>query len=270
VGAEVGDVIRAGQSTSSNKTTNLKGNAEFQNFKVTNTRAVGVAARFVVKPGNPPFHVSSGVTVPKLNADRVDGVHAAGLLKKKDYDVDKNLVVDDAESLGGVEAADFVQKTGSWSCAGTGWQPVGSDMDYFAVNSMRHRTSTNGNGMFRCSVTVPDGVTMASVTYALHDTNAASNVNSCSLWRTGMTGSPGGETNLAPSVATSGTPGATTLTSAVTNGLVDNSAYSYFVQCNPGAGDSTTGIYGATINYSANGAGAAPGGKADVGSSLEE
>jgi hypothetical protein len=102
VGAAVGDVIRAGQSTSANKTTNLKGSAEFQNFKVTNTRAVGVAARFVVEPGNPPFHVSSGVIVPKLNADRVDGVHAAGLLKKKDYDPDKDGSVVSADTVEGV------------------------------------------------------------------------------------------------------------------------------------------------------------------------
>ncbi len=141
VGAAVGDVIRAGQSTSSNKTTNLKGNAEFQNFKVTNTRAVGVAARFVVKPGNPPFHVSSGVTVPKLNADRVDGVHAAGLLKKKDYDVDKNLG-SSAESVGGVGLGGFCRQLDRCRLG----QPVGSYMDYLAVNSKRHRTSTNGNG----------------------------------------------------------------------------------------------------------------------------
>lgn len=95
--ASVGDAIVAGQNNSANQTTNLKGNAEFQNFKVTNTRATGVAARFVVEPGNPPFHVSSGVIVPKLNADRVDGVHAAGLLKKKDYDVDKDGIVDSAD-----------------------------------------------------------------------------------------------------------------------------------------------------------------------------
>jgi len=95
--ASVGDAILAGQNNSANQTTNLKGNAEFQNFKITNTRATGVAARFVVKPGNPPFHVSSGVTVPKLNADRVDGVHAAGLLKKKDYDADKDGIVDSAD-----------------------------------------------------------------------------------------------------------------------------------------------------------------------------
>jgi hypothetical protein len=95
--ASVGDAILAWQNNSANQTTNLKGSAEFQNFKITNTRATGVAARFVVEPGNPPFHVPSGVTVPKLNADRIDGVHAAGLLKKKDYDVDKDGIVDSAD-----------------------------------------------------------------------------------------------------------------------------------------------------------------------------
>ena len=108
VGAAVGDAIRAGQTTSANKTTNLKGSAEFQNLKVTNTRAVGVAARFVVEPGNPPFHVSSGVVVPKLNADRVDGVNAAGLLKKKDYDPDKDGSVVSVDTVEGVALSNIL------------------------------------------------------------------------------------------------------------------------------------------------------------------
>jgi hypothetical protein len=195
--------------------------------------------------------VNSGVIVPALNADRVDGVHAAGLLKKKDYDSDKNLVVDDAEALGGVPASSFVQKNGSWSCAGTDWEALDSLMDYSAAASMKYRTSTDGNGRFRCSVTIPNGATMTSVSYAVSDTNAVADVSTCSLWRTNLTGgSVGGETNLSASLSTTGTPGATTLTGAVANGLVDNSAYSYFVQCRPEAADSSTGIYGATITYS--------------------
>lgn len=244
VGAAVGDAIRAGQSTSANKSTNLKGSAQFQNFKVTNTRAVGVAARFVVKPGNPPFHVSSGVTVPKLNADRVDGVHAAGLLKKKDYDVDKNLVVDDAEALGGVAAGNYVQKNGSWSCAGSAWEALESATTYGTINSLKY-----GSGQFRCSVTIPDGASMTAVNFAVHDSNATSDVSRCELWRTQMTGSVGLEEALAAAPNTSGSPGDTTLTAAVANGLVDNAAYSYFVQCTPGAADPSTGIYGATIAY---------------------
>ncbi len=108
VGAAVGDVIRAGQNTSANQTTNLKGSAEFQNFKITNTRAVGVAARFVVEPGNAPFLVSSGVVVPKLNADRVDGVNAAGLLKKKDYDPDRDGSVVSADTVEGVALSNIL------------------------------------------------------------------------------------------------------------------------------------------------------------------
>lgn len=108
VGAAVGDAIRAGRTTTANKTTHLKGSAEFQNLKVTNTRTVGVAARFAVEPGNPPFHVSSGVRVPKLNADRVDGVNAAGLLKKKDYDPDKDGSVLSADTLEGVALANVL------------------------------------------------------------------------------------------------------------------------------------------------------------------
>lgn len=102
VGAAVGDVIRAGRSTTANRSTNLKGPALFQNLKITNTRAVGVAAKFIVEPGNPPFRVNSGVIVPALNADRIDGVHAAGLLKKKDYDPDRDGSVVSADTVEGV------------------------------------------------------------------------------------------------------------------------------------------------------------------------
>ena len=168
VGAAVGDVIRAGQNTSANQTTNLKGSAEFQNFKITNTRAVGVAARFVVEPGNAPFLVSSGVVVPKLNADRVDGVNAAGLLKKKDYDLDRDgSVVDDAEALGGIAAGNYVQKTGSWSCAGSAWEALQSDTTYSTVGSMKYRTSTAGSAQFRCGVTIPNGANMTAVSFAV-------------------------------------------------------------------------------------------------------
>ncbi len=95
--AAVGDPILAGKTTTANAVTHLKGKVAAVNLKVTNTHAAGSAAKFIVEPGNAPFEVSSSAKVPKLNADKIDGVHAGGLMKKKDYDADRDGVVDTAQ-----------------------------------------------------------------------------------------------------------------------------------------------------------------------------
>jgi hypothetical protein len=90
VAASVGDAILAGMTTWAPQQTALKGNVDTANLKVVNLNPDGSAARFVVQSGNPPFTVNSPTRVGHLNADRLDGVHAAGFLKKTAYDPDKD------------------------------------------------------------------------------------------------------------------------------------------------------------------------------------
>jgi hypothetical protein len=249
VGAAVGDVIRAGQTTSANQTTNLKGKAEFQNLKITNTRAVGVAARFVVKPGNPPFHVSSGVTVPKLNADRVDGVHAAGLLKKKDYDVDKNLVVDDAEAVGGVALSNILPG---------GVLPAGS--------TVRGTYAIGGDAAGYLLQGVDFGFTLAAAPVAHYIEQGATAPPECTGSVSNPSAAPGHLCVYETLRTGITTPGGVIIYAA--NGSAGTSPFGFIVAVSPGAGTAPDPIAYGSWAVTAPAAGAAPGATNGAGPNL--
>jgi hypothetical protein len=76
------------------------------------------------------------------------------------------------------------------------------------------------------------------------------------MWKTDMATSVGTESNM---VATLGTgvveiPGNTRLTATtITDPVIDNTNFAYFVQCTTEGNTNTTGLYGANITYTVTG-----------------
>jgi hypothetical protein len=150
-------------------------------------------------------------------------------------------------------------RTGHFSCDGTTWEPLDSSMTFgHAGGVYRHRTSTAGNGNFRCNLALPHGSTVTEMTYVVHDSDAVGFVG-CQTIRIDQTGTTGAFETLASGATTAAfTGGASELVdSSITNAAIDNSRYSYFAQCAPSTGTSATGIYGATVTYTYTGVPAA-------------
>jgi hypothetical protein len=161
-----------------------------------------------------------------------------------------------ANTLGGLGPSAFVQKsegfTRHFSCAGTAWENAFASNTYSVNNSEKY--ATGGSALFRCSLAIPDGAVITAANFGVVDTNATGSL-SCSVWRTNMATSVGGETQLA-SVATTaaGTPGATRISDTTINQpTIDNDIYAYFAQCFVSGSDATVGVYGANVTYTVTG-----------------
>lgn len=74
--ATVGDALRLGEANRIDARTTLSGAAP-ANLRVINTQAGGVALELRVPAGSAPLKVNSNARVPSLNADLLDGRHAA-------------------------------------------------------------------------------------------------------------------------------------------------------------------------------------------------
>ena len=154
-----------------------------------------------------------------------------------------------SELLDGIDSSDFVRKSESFarnfSCAGSAWESAYSDATYATTGSLKYRTG-GGTGLFRCSVDIPNGATVTAVSFSV------AGAVSCSMWRTNMATSIGGETNMASVSNATGTARVTDTT--VSPAGIDNANYAYFVQCNVGGTTSSEGVYGANIAYTTSGA----------------
>jgi hypothetical protein len=163
-----------------------------------------------------------------------------------------------ADTLDGIDSTQFVQKgesfTRHFSCAGTTWQEADSTATYELTGADRYNTTATGNRLFRCNLNVPDGATITEVAFGARDTDNTGNDVSCALWRTNMAVSVGTETNMA-SASTAGAPGSVRIADAtVSQPVIDNGNYAYFLQCRNEAGTSANAIYGANVTYTTTGA----------------
>ncbi len=160
-----------------------------------------------------------------------------------------SLTAGNAKALGGLPASAYVQKaatlTGHWSCAGTAFENAFGADGYSVSGSEKY--PTGGHALFRCSVDLPDGATVTGVSFGVQDDSVDD--ASCELWRTNTATSIGDETLMA-ATSSSGTPGATKITStSISAPVIDNANYTYFVQCDISGSDTTMGLYGANIAY---------------------
>ena len=152
-------------------------------------------------------------------------------------------------------------QTGYFSCAGTAWESVLEGTLFETSGSLKYRTGGTTPAIFRCSAQLPHGATVQAVRFTVKDSDAIHDVT-CSLWRTDMTTTIGTDPPEMATVETTGTPGAVQLSdTSVTEAVVNNARYSYFLQCDEMGSNANAGIYGANIEYTVsglNGAAAAP------------
>lgn len=130
-----GDPLKLGRINAIDRATKLVGKAKSPRLVIQNG-GPGVALRLLVEPGNPPMQVNSTARIPNLNADRVDGRHAAAFLPR-------NGKAADADRLDGEDASQFhrygqtippgATATGAF---GGRQQDRGEDVDYVEVVSL--------------------------------------------------------------------------------------------------------------------------------------
>lgn len=101
--AAPGDPFRLGQINSINKFTKLVGAGNAPRLVIDNNGS-GTALSLQVQPGKPPMQVNSARKVPRLNADRLDGLHQGAFLRKDGKAAD----ADNADTLDGYHARDFL------------------------------------------------------------------------------------------------------------------------------------------------------------------
>jgi hypothetical protein len=159
--------------------------------------------------------------------------------------------VADAARLDGKNASQFVRRaetfTRHFSCSGTAFENSFSAVAY-TLDVASKQGDGGGQPLFRCSVDIPDGAKVTSVSFAVHDTDDSQDIR-CSMWRTDMTIVIGDETSMANDLMTTGTPADARLTdTTIEQPVIDNGRFSYFLQCRVGD-DEATGLYGATVTY---------------------
>jgi hypothetical protein len=250
--AAIGDPVLHGAVNTANKRTTLRGAADGDaTLRVINRAPNGTGLEVVVEPGRPPFVVNTAAKVAKLNADRLDGKSIGAFMLKAKYDKDRDLVVDNAEKLDGLDSAELLTKTGAWSCPGNAWVAASTFVDYRTSGPLLSVGFGSASGFFRCAATLPDGVRVSSATFTVQDSSTIAGVE-CALFRTGLLVAIGATSELASGLITSGAPGATTLTTdQIELGLIDNSKYAYYAGCTVIEDGWDTGIYGVTISYKA-------------------
>lgn len=250
--ADIGEPVLQGAVNVVDKRTTLTGSdGGDAMLLVTNKAPNGSGIEVRVQDGRPPFVVNSRARVRKLNADRLDGRSSGAFLLKAAYDRDRDRVVDDAERLDGLDSAAFVTKTGAWSCPGNSWMPSSAYSDYRTSGPLMAVGIGSASAFFRCAVALPHGVVVSSVAFTVQDSSSSAGVE-CALYRTGLITGIGGTSQLAASLVTSGSPGATVLaTDEIAFALIDNSRYAYYAGCTVVEDGWDTGIYGVTISYTA-------------------
>jgi hypothetical protein len=143
-------------------------------------------------------------------------------------------------------------QTGYFSCAGTAWESVLEGTIFQTSNSLKYRTGGTTPAVFRCGVQLPHGATITAARFSVKDSDATD--VTCSLWRTDMVTDIGSDNPSMASATTTGTPGNVQISdTSVTNAMVDNGQYSYFVQCDDLGSTASVGIYGANIEYTVSG-----------------
>lgn len=129
-------------------------------------------------------------------------------------------------------AADPAATSTRWlSCVGMGFFPHDSSVPY-GSNAAFYRDGPGG--YYHCAIQVPDRATITQVRFTVFDTRDTGPTGPGYLGRVRLDGTSAQPTALSNLLSTTaaGTPGRKVLTdSTITNGLVDNQRYAYWLEC---------------------------------------
>jgi len=142
--------------------------------------------------------------------------------------------------------------TRSASCAGVNFYPDNSATTWGTVGSVRYRTGSGGNGLFRCNPALPNGAIVTKVQFTVWNQNFGGSFVSCGMTRSGLLSTTDssdwqtmtGQITMAPAITDAVRAGS----SDITYGTINNQDHAYSVYCElPTLND--MGIFGADIIY---------------------
>ena len=108
--AATGGVFVLGESNRADRRTSLGGDVPRALLRLTNESSAdrATALRLRVADGQPPLRVNSSARVPRLNADRLDGRHAAGFVRRGEVRTFGPVRLGDSESARVTRIGPFV------------------------------------------------------------------------------------------------------------------------------------------------------------------
>ena len=147
-------------------------------------------------------------------------------------------------------------QTRSVSCNAYQFVAVDSNTGSDYIKTLRIRAGEVGSGFFICNPTLPTRAVVKKVQISVLDNAPAGAVSLCGMYRAGLSSAKAAQSyqQLAsfPSTGMAQTPGFVRFTdTSIQNATIDNSNFSYWLQCNldPGGDHGGTGIYGADVIY---------------------
>jgi hypothetical protein len=151
-------------------------------------------------------------------------------------------------------ASSAATQTRSVSCSSFQFLPVDSATQSDYANSKRIRSGTSGSGFFSCNPGLPTRAVVTKVQFSIWDGSGSSELKFCGLYRAGLGDADGAESvqELAavPPTGLAEAPGFARLTdTSIQRATIDNSKFSYWLQCNLGQAGQTLGLYGADVIY---------------------
>jgi hypothetical protein len=139
------------------------------------------------------------------------------------------------------------------SCPMMGFIPETSSSAYLSASDFSRRGDTGVH--YHCAVELPDRATITGVRFTVLDTRDTGRTGPCYLGRVTLTGTSAAPVAISSLKSTSvaGASGRKILsTTTISHGVVDNSRYGYWFDCEVPAVFLATGyagIYGAAVSY---------------------
>ena len=145
-------------------------------------------------------------------------------------------------------------QTRSVSCNPYQFLPADSATGSDYAKTMRIRSGTGGSGFFVCNPGLPTRAVVTKVEFSIWDGSASGQISFCGLYRAGLGSATAAESfqELAafPPTGIAQAPGYARLTdTSIQNATIDNSKFSYWLQCNIGQAGQSLGLYGADVIY---------------------
>jgi hypothetical protein len=153
--------------------------------------------------------------------------------------------------VGQVEAA--TQQTRSASCSAFDFVPLDSATQADFFNAKRIRAGTGGSGFFVCDPGLPSKAVVTKVQISIWDGSGSSEVKFCGLYRSGLESST---QDIVQEMAAMGPTGiseaggfARLTDTSIQNATIDNTRFSYWIQCNLTQAGQSLGLFGADVIY---------------------
>jgi hypothetical protein len=145
-------------------------------------------------------------------------------------------------------------QTRSVSCNAYQFVPADSNTGYDYIKTLRTRIGGAGSGFFVCNPTLPTRAVVKKVEFSILDNAVVGEVVFCGMYRAGLSNATAAQSvqELAafPSTGRAQAPGFVRLTdTSIKNATIDNSNFSYWLQCNLSLAADGLGIYGADVIY---------------------